>query len=172
MRYFLDQRKKKSLHGETPSGVSQPQCVQIQLPDGRLGYRLWWYTRHSCLEQKGPGLNEASTTPTCYYTQETEIPAIEENLPGSLAELSKESPTVTNFSLDVELESINLSDDPSIQQPTLVNATLPPLEKAQLISPLKEYINVFAWKYPKMPGLDPNLVAHALNVEPGAKPVV
>ena len=117
-------------------------------------------------------MNEASITPTCYYTQETEIPAIEENLPGSLAELSKESPTVTNFSLDVELESINLSDDPSIQQPTLVNATLPPLEKAQLISPLKEYINVFAWKYPKMPSLDPNLVVHALNVKPRAKLVV
>ena len=68
----------------------------------------------SYLKQKGPGLNEASTTPTCYYTQETETPVVEENLLSSLVELSEESPAATNFSPDVELESINLSDDPSI----------------------------------------------------------
>ena len=28
------------------------------------------------------------------------------------------------------------------------------------------------WEYHEMPGLDPNLIARALNVEPGAKPVV
>ena len=72
----------------------------------------------------------------------------------------------------MELETINLNDDPNVQRPTSVNATLPSLEKAQLISLLKEYINVFAWEYYEMLGLDPNLAAHALNVEPGAKPVV
>ena len=39
MRYFLDQRKKKRERREANS-VSQPHCVQVQLPDGRLGYRL------------------------------------------------------------------------------------------------------------------------------------
>ena len=97
---------------------------------------------------------------------------IEENLPSSLAELYKESPAVTNFSPDVELETINLNDDPNVQRPISVNATLPPLEKAQLISLLKEYIDVFAWEYHEMPGLDPNLVAHAFNMESRAKPVV
>ena len=126
----------------------------------------------SCLKQKGLGLNEASTTPTCCYTQETETPAVEKNMPSSLAELSKKSPAITNFSLDVKLETINLSDDPNVQRPISVNATLPPLEKAQLISLLKEYIDVFAWEYHAMPNLDSNLVAHTLNVEPGAKPVV
>ena len=72
----------------------------------------------------------------------------------------------------MELEIINLNDDPNVQRPTSVNAALPPLEKAQLISLLKEYIDVFTWEYHEMLGLDPNLVAHALNVEPGAKPVV
>ena len=51
---------------------------------------------------------------------------------------------MTNFSLDVELETINLNDDSNVQQPTSVNATLPPLEKAQLFSLLKDYIDVFA----------------------------
>ena len=39
MRSFLDQRKKKRERREANS-VSQPHCVQVQLPDGRLGYRL------------------------------------------------------------------------------------------------------------------------------------
>ena len=89
MRSFLDQRKRKKERGET-SGASQPHCVQVQLPDGRLGYHLRWYSGPSCLKQKGLGLNEASTTPTCCYTQETKTPAVEENLPSSLVELSEE----------------------------------------------------------------------------------
>ena len=40
MRSFLDQSKKKRERRETSSGASQPCCVQVQLPDGRLGYRL------------------------------------------------------------------------------------------------------------------------------------
>ena len=97
----------------------------------------------SCLKQKGPGLNKASTTSTSYYTQEIESPAVETNLPSSLAEPSEEPPVETNFSSDVALETINLSDDPNVQRLSSVNATLPPLEKAQLISLLKEYIDVF-----------------------------
>ena len=82
-------------------------------------------------------MNEASTTPTCCYTQEAKTPVVEKSLPSSLAELSEEPPGVTNFSHDVELETINLSDDPNVQRPTSVNAILLLLEKAQLISLLK-----------------------------------
>ena len=34
-----------------------------------------------------------------------------------------------------------------------------------------EYIDVFAWTYDEMPGLDPRLVVHALNVDLGVKPI-
>ena len=34
---------------------------------------------------------------------------------------------------------------------------------------LKEFKGVFAWDYSEMPGLDPGLVAHTLNVDPEAK---
>ena len=37
---------------------------------------------------------------------------------------------------------------------------------------LKEYTDVFAWTYDEMPGLDPRLVVHALNVDPGVKLVI
>uniref|UniRef100_A0A2N9HVE6 RNA-directed DNA polymerase n=1 Tax=Fagus sylvatica TaxID=28930 RepID=A0A2N9HVE6_FAGSY len=41
-----------------------------------------------------------------------------------------------------------------------------------LIDLLHEYKDVFAWDYHEMPGIDPGLVAHSLNVEPGTRPVV
>uniref|UniRef100_A0A2N9IY75 Uncharacterized protein n=1 Tax=Fagus sylvatica TaxID=28930 RepID=A0A2N9IY75_FAGSY len=43
------------------------------------------------------------------------------------------------------------------------------------ISAKEELENIkmsFAWQYNEMPGIDPKLVAHSLNVEPGTRPVV
>ena len=37
---------------------------------------------------------------------------------------------------------------------------------------LKKYVDVFAWMYDEMPGMDPGLVVHSLNVDPGVKLVV
>ena len=37
---------------------------------------------------------------------------------------------------------------------------------------LQKYMDVFAWTYDEMPGLDPGLVVHSLNVDLGVKPVV
>ena len=68
LRGILDQKKKKRERKEAFSNRSQ-------LSDGRLGYRLWRYAGPSYLKQKGPGLNEANATPTCYCTQETAAPA-------------------------------------------------------------------------------------------------
>ncbi|XP_023889808.1 uncharacterized protein LOC112001876 [Quercus suber] len=44
-------------------------------------------------------------------------------------------------------------------------------EKLELILLLKEYKDVFAWDYSEMPGLDPGLVVHTLNVDLEAKQV-
>jgi hypothetical protein len=46
------------------------------------------------------------------------------------------------------------------------------VERTCLINLLREYQDVFAWKYDEMPGIDLGLVAHSLNVELGTKPVV
>ena len=40
-----------------------------------------------------------------------------------------------------------------------------------MVALLKEYKEVFAWDYEEMPGLDPKLVTHKLNVDPKAKPM-
>ena len=37
---------------------------------------------------------------------------------------------------------------------------------------LKKYVDVFAWTYDEMPGLDPKLVVHSLNIDPVTKLVI
>jgi hypothetical protein len=71
-----------------------------------------------------------------------------------------------------DLEVINLSDNPETQRPISISASLSAGEKTSLVKLLKEYQDVFTWQYDQMPGLDPGLVAHALNVEPGTRPVI
>uniref|UniRef100_A0A2N9J5I9 Reverse transcriptase domain-containing protein n=1 Tax=Fagus sylvatica TaxID=28930 RepID=A0A2N9J5I9_FAGSY len=71
-----------------------------------------------------------------------------------------------------DLEVINLSDNPDTQRPISISASLSAGEKTSLVKLLKEYQDVFIWQYDQMPGLDPGLVAHALNVEPGIRPVI
>ena len=43
--------------------------------------------------------------------------------------------------------------------------------KQDLVQFLKENIDVFAWSHEDMPGIDPNVITHRLNVYPSSKPV-
>ena len=45
------------------------------------------------------------------------------------------------------------------------------MEKEELIVLVREYIDVFAWNYEDMPGFDPQVAMHRLNIKPDAKPV-
>uniref|UniRef100_A0A2N9GS47 RNA-directed DNA polymerase n=1 Tax=Fagus sylvatica TaxID=28930 RepID=A0A2N9GS47_FAGSY len=60
---------------------------------------------------------------------------------------------------------------PPVSQPVSISASLSAEERMHLVELLKEYQDVFAWQYDEMPGIDPKLVAHSLNVEPGTRPV-
>ena len=71
-----------------------------------------------------------------------------------------------------ELEVINLSNDPDVSKPVSISMSLFAEERKCLIDLLHEYKDVFAWDYDEMPGIDPGLVAHSLNVEPSTRPVV
>ncbi|BFG30023.1 hypothetical protein CerSpe_162970 [Prunus speciosa] len=55
-----------------------------------------------------------------------------------------------------QLETINLSDDPSVQRPISISVRLTREEKEALALLLKEFRDVFAWSYEEIPGLDPN----------------
>uniref|UniRef100_A0A2N9FK63 Reverse transcriptase n=1 Tax=Fagus sylvatica TaxID=28930 RepID=A0A2N9FK63_FAGSY len=87
--------------------------------------------------------------------------------------MSKEKSTTAepNITSKEELEVINLSDDPDITKPISISKSLSAKERKCLIDLLHEYKDVFAWDYHEMPGIDPGLVAHSLNVEPGTRPV-
>uniref|UniRef100_A0A2N9GMR5 RNA-directed DNA polymerase n=1 Tax=Fagus sylvatica TaxID=28930 RepID=A0A2N9GMR5_FAGSY len=91
----------------------------------------------------------------------------------STARRMKESTTAEpNLTSKEELEVINLSDNPDITKPISISKSLSAKERKCLIDLLHEYKDVFAWDYHEMPGIDPGLVAHSLNVEPGTRPVV
>ena len=77
-----------------------------------------------------------------------------------------------NMTAKEELEVINLSDDPHVNKPISISMSLSTEERKCLIDLLYEYKDVFAWDYDEMPGIDPGLMAHSLNVEPGTRPVV
>ena len=71
-----------------------------------------------------------------------------------------------------ELVEVNLRADPGNPKPVFISSQLLAHEKEQLLKLLKKYVDVFAQTYDEMPGLDPRLVVHSLNVDQGTKLVV
>ena len=56
-------------------------------------------------------------------------------------------------------------------KPIFISDSLSSQEKEDLILLIREYIDVFAWNYEDMPGLDPQVAMHYLNLKSDAKPV-
>ncbi|XXG41641.1 hypothetical protein AAC387_Pa01g2069 [Persea americana] len=54
----------------------------------------------------------------------------------------------------------------------LVGSQLPEDEKTQLLDLLLESKEIFAWTPYEMPGIDPAVMCHKLNVDPNHKPVI
>ena len=52
-----------------------------------------------------------------------------------------------------------------------IGSSLSPDETSKLIDVLRSYLDVFAWSYEDMPGLDPIIVQHHLPILPHARPV-
>ena len=73
--------------------------------------------------------------------------------------------------VEEKLDEINLGSNPQEPKPISNSSRLSEKEKSKLILLLKEFKDVFASAYSKMPGLDPRLVVLTLNVDPEAKPV-
>ena len=70
-----------------------------------------------------------------------------------------------------ELEEVDLGSSSQEPRPISISASLTEKEKSELVLLLKEFKDIFAWDYKEMPGLDPGLIAHTLNVDSQAKPV-
>ncbi|XP_070055284.1 uncharacterized protein [Nicotiana tomentosiformis] len=68
------------------------------------------------------------------------------------------------------LKEVNLGTNEE-PRPTYLSALLEVDEERTYIELLKEFRDVFAWRYKEMPGLDPKVVVHHLGVKNGALPV-
>ena len=68
------------------------------------------------------------------------------------------------------LEDIPLDEDDP-EKSTRIGADLEGKIKKGLIRFLRKNIDVFAWSHEDMPGIDPSVITHHLNVHPSSKPV-
>ena len=62
-------------------------------------------------------------------------------------------------------------DESNLERFTRVGADLEEKNKKDLIQFLKKNIDVFAWSYEDMLGIDPSVITDRLNVCPSFKPV-
>ena len=67
-----------------------------------------------------------------------------------------------------ELIDFSVPDQP---REIRIGSSLSPDERSELINLLKSYLDVFAWSYEDIPGLDPTIVQHHLPILPHARPV-
>ena len=68
------------------------------------------------------------------------------------------------------IESIDLGT-PDQPRELKIDTSLSPDERDRLIDLLRSYLDVFAWSYEDMPGLDLSIVQHHLPMLPHARPV-
>uniref|UniRef100_A0A2N9I1I7 Integrase catalytic domain-containing protein n=1 Tax=Fagus sylvatica TaxID=28930 RepID=A0A2N9I1I7_FAGSY len=152
----LLERKKKRKEREAKPG-SPPQYVRVQLPNGRV-------TENS----EEVMVDQAGSTAVTQNPEE----AVVDQTESTTAKEGKSTTAEPKMIAKEELEVINLSDDPGVSKPISISMSLSAEERKCLIDLLHEYKDVFAWDYDEMPGIDPGLVAHSLNVEPGTRPMV
>ncbi|XP_026429828.1 uncharacterized protein LOC113326292 [Papaver somniferum] len=69
-----------------------------------------------------------------------------------------------------ELVEVQIGDQK--EHTTFISAELPLGESESLITFLKENKDVFAWSLKDMPGIDPSIACHRLNIDEGFKPVM
>ena len=68
------------------------------------------------------------------------------------------------------LEDISL-DENNTKRYTRVGTDLEEKIKKDLVRFLKKNIDVFAWSHEDMPGINPSVITHRLNVSPSFKPM-
>ncbi|KAG5226363.1 RNA-directed DNA polymerase (Reverse transcriptase), Ribonuclease [Salix suchowensis] len=69
-----------------------------------------------------------------------------------------------------ELETINVGDEEN-QRELKIGTLITQKEKEDLITLLRDYVDVFAWSYEDIPGLDTNIIVHRVPLEEGCRPI-
>ena len=69
-----------------------------------------------------------------------------------------------------QVEVVNLGIE-EVRKEVKVGAALEASVKSRMLALLKEYVDIFAWSYQDMPGLDTNIVVHKLPLREDCPPV-
>lgn len=67
-----------------------------------------------------------------------------------------------------KVTQINMGTDENLK-PIFISESLTPQEKEDLVALIREYIDIFAWNYQDMLGLDPQVAMYRLNIKAYAK---
>src|ERR1044072_1884910 len=94
---------------------------------------------------------------------------VEEEIPDEISRLLKHEERIIQPHKE-PLEAINLGSEKDKKEVN-IRASLNSSVKSKLINLLKEYVDVFAWSYQDMPGLDTRIVEHHLPLRPECPPV-
>lgn len=70
-----------------------------------------------------------------------------------------------------KLVEINLATQSEESQPIFISTNLQAELRHALLNRLQKFKNALARTYAQMPGLDPHLITHRLNIKEGTKPV-
>ncbi|RVW95583.1 Retrovirus-related Pol polyprotein from transposon 17.6 [Vitis vinifera] len=111
----------------------------------------------------------APPAPTTHIYDVDDVGDTDDPLGGqSECDFDSEDRKVTPISSSTELIDFGAPDQP---REIRIGSSLSPDERSRLIDLLMSYLDVFAWSYEDMPGLDPTIVQHHLPILPHARPV-
>ncbi|KAI5385203.1 hypothetical protein KIW84_071981 [Lathyrus oleraceus] len=130
--------------------------------------------QHSCRCDSSPDLIDNNPV-TPLYDFDNPIYLAEEKdeedceLPEELARLLRQEEKVIQPH-EEPIEVVNLGTD-EVKREVKIGAALEESVKGRLVVLLKEYVDIFAWSYQDMPGLDTDIVVHKLPLRTDCPPV-
>ena len=90
-------------------------------------------------------------------------------MPGELARLlQQEERTIQPHEEPIEVVNLGTEED---KKEVKIGSNLEDSVKKRLIQMLHDYVEIFAWSYEDMPGLDTDIVVHRLPMKEGCPPV-
>ncbi|XP_073264252.1 uncharacterized protein [Populus alba] len=129
--------------------------------------------------EKNPESGSSTTTPALYI--ENEWPNFKEYIV-AIEDEEWEEKNIWEFTKLIEqheqawrpgkeeLETINVGNE-KIKRELKIGTLITHEEKKELIALLRDYVDVFAWSYEDMPGLDMDIVVHRIPLVEGCKPI-
>ena len=134
---------------------------------------------HSLSAFRSPESGTSTTTPVLYT--ENEWPDFNEFII-AVEEEEKDESSIREFTKLIEqheqvwepakeeLETINVGNEENRKE-LKIGTLIAQTEREDLITLLRDYVDVFAWSYEDMSCLDTDIVVHRVSLEEGCKPI-